>query len=215
MIERRETVAERIVPAWLRRRKGPPDRRDPYARLEQDVSGNSREQAREVSIFIRNPDGEALRNITNKLSDERNLKDHHLKHYHMSTPQFKKGATHLDIPGRVCDLYHHALKTCPFCNSTKPRPGRSRVRGLRAEEFGELIFVDHVSTIIGDKTYGFHIVLDGYTSYLKAYPCESTSPSAVISKLHEWMDTLQMNPKATCADMAFHHPHDTQTFHRM
>ena len=35
----------------------------------------------------------------NKLSDERNLRDFHLKHYHMSAAQFKKKTTHLDIPG--------------------------------------------------------------------------------------------------------------------
>ena len=29
------------------------------------------------------------------------------------------------------------------------------------------------------------------------------------------MDTFQMNPKAICADMAFHHPHDLQAFYRM
>ena len=29
------------------------------------------------------------------------------------------------------------------------------------------------------------------------------------------MDTFQMNPKAMCADMAFHQPHDMQAFHRM
>ena len=29
------------------------------------------------------------------------------------------------------------------------------------------------------------------------------------------MDTFQMNPKAICADMAFHHPHDMETFYRM
>ena len=29
------------------------------------------------------------------------------------------------------------------------------------------------------------------------------------------MDTFQMNPKAICADMAFHHPHDMQAFYRM
>ena len=106
-------------------------------------------------------------------------------------------------------------KTCPFCNSTKPRPDRSRVTGLRAEEFGDLVFSDHGSTKIGDKTFGFLIVLDGATSHLTAYPCKSTFPSEVISKLHEWMDTFKMNPKAICADMAFHHPHDMQAFHRM
>ena len=112
-------------------------------------------------------------------------RDLHLKHYHMFTAQFKKRTTHLDIPGKVYDLYQHVVKTCTFCKSTKPRPDRSRVSGLRAEEFGDLIFLDRGSTKIGDKTFGFRIVLDGATSHLAAYPCKSTAPSEVISKLHE------------------------------
>ena len=114
----------------------------------------------------------------------------------MTTAEFKKRTTHLDIPGKVYDLCQYVVKTCPICNSTQPRPHRSRVSGLRAEEFGDLIFLDHGSTKIGDKTFGFLIVLDGCTSHLTAYSCKSTSPSEVISKLHEWMDTFQMNPKA-------------------
>ena len=54
----------------------------------------------------------------------------------------------------------------------------------------------------------------GATTNFKAYPCKTTSPSEVISKLHEWIDT-QMNPKAICADMAFHHPHDMRAFYQM
>ena len=138
--------------------------------------GNSRERSEEVSILAKNPDGEALRSIINKLSVERNLRDLDQKLHHMSTAQFKKRTTHLDIPGRVYDLCQHVVKTCPFCNSTKPRPDRSRVSGLRAEEFGELIFLHRGSTKIGDKTFGFPIVLDGVTSHLTAYPCENTSP---------------------------------------
>ena len=153
---------------------------DPSATLEQDVSGSSRERSEDVSSLDKNSDGEALQKITNKLSDVRNFK--------------------------VYDLYQHVVKTCPFCNSSKPRPDRSRVSGLRAEELGDLIFLDHGSTKIGDQTSGFLIVLDGATSHLTAHPCKSTSPSEVISKLHEWMDTFQVNPKAICADMAFHHP---------
>ena len=38
-------------------------------------------------------------------------------------------------------------------------------------------------------------VLDGATSHLTAYPCKSTSPSEVITKLHEWMDTLSDEPE--------------------
>ena len=110
----------------------------------------------------------------------------HLKHHHMSTAQFKKRTTHLFIPGRVYDFYQHVVKDIPICNSTKPRPDRTRVSGLRAEEFGDLIILDHGSTKIGAKTFGFLIILDGATSHLTAYPCKSTSPSEVISELHEW-----------------------------
>ena len=39
--------------------------------------------------------------------------------------------------------------------------------------------------------------------------------SEVISKLREWMDTFQMNPRAICAEKAVHHPHDMQAFYRM
>ena len=119
------------------------------------MSGNSRERSEEVTILGRNLDGEALQYIINKLSGVRNLKDLHLKHNHMSSAQFKKRTTHLDIPGKVHDLYQHVVKTSPFCNSTKPRPDRPRVSGSRAEEFGDLIFLDHGSTNIGDKTFGF------------------------------------------------------------
>ena len=73
--EKRDSAAERSIPTSLRRRKGLPVWRDPSAPLEQDVSGNSRERPQEVSILGRNPDGEALRNIINNLSDERNLRD--------------------------------------------------------------------------------------------------------------------------------------------
>ena len=65
------------------------------------------------------------------------------------------------------------------------------------------------------KPLRFLIVLDGATSHLTKDTCTSTSPSEVTTKLHEWMDTFQMNPKAICADMAFHQLHDMQAFCRM
>ena len=170
-------------------------KRDPSAALEQDASVTSRERSADVSCLGKNSDGQALQNIINKLSDVRNLKDLDLKHYHVSSAQFKKGTTHLNILGKVYDLYQHVVKTCPFCNSTKSRPDRPRVSGLRTEEFGDVIFVDHGSTKIGDQTFGFLIVLYGATAHLTAYPCKSTSPSELISKLHEWKDTFQMNPR--------------------
>ena len=78
--QKRESAAERRTPAQLLRRKGPPVWRDPTATLEQDVSENSRERSEEISICGKNPDGEALRNVINKLLDERNMRNLHLKY---------------------------------------------------------------------------------------------------------------------------------------
>ena len=179
--------------------------------LEQEVSRDSRERAEDSSILGRKAEGEALRNITSKLSEERNLRDIHLKHYHMSATQFKKRTTRLDIPGQI---------TCgedmPVLQFRKTETGRI----LRGRTSGRRIWRPHlfrpwVCAKIADKTFGFLVVLDEATSHLTAYPCKSTSPSEVIAKLHKWMDTFQINPKAICADMAFHHPHGMQASHRM
>ena len=175
--DKRESAAARRFPTQLRISKGCRAWQEPSAKLEQEVSGNSRERSEDISGLGKNSDGEALQKIINKLLDVRNFKDLHLKHYHMSAAQFKKRTTHLDIPGKVHDLYQRVVKTCPLCNSTKQRPDRSHVSGLRAEEFGDLIFLDHGSTKIEDQTFGFLIVLDGASCHLTAYQCKSTFAS--------------------------------------
>ena len=87
---------------------------------------DSRERAEDTSILGRKAESEAPRNIMRKLSEKRNLRDLHLKHYHTSTAPVKKRTTHLDIPRKFYDLYQHVVTTCHFCNSLKPRPERSR-----------------------------------------------------------------------------------------
>ena len=62
-------------------------------------------RSEDVSSVGRNSCGEAHQRIINKLWDVHNLKDLHLKHHHMSSAQFKKRTTHLDIHGKVCDIY--------------------------------------------------------------------------------------------------------------
>ena len=54
------------------------------------------------------------------------------------------------------------------------------------------------------KTFGILIILDGSTSHLT--PIHAKATSEVSAKIHEWMDTFHMNPKAICVDMDFHHP---------
>ena len=92
-------VAERLVPsrplrspeaAQRQKKQGPPVWQDPATLLEQQVSGDSREREEQTSILGKKSEGEALRNIINKVSDERNMKDLHLKNYHISTPQLKE-----------------------------------------------------------------------------------------------------------------------------
>ena len=73
--------------------KGPTVWQDPAATLEHEVPEDSRERAEDTSIWGRNAEGEALRSIISKLSEERNLRDLHLKHY--------KRTTRLKIPGKI------------------------------------------------------------------------------------------------------------------
>ena len=47
---------------------------DPTATQEQEVSRDSRERAEDTSILGTKTEGEALRNIMNKLSEERNYR---------------------------------------------------------------------------------------------------------------------------------------------
>ena len=133
----------------------------------------------------------------------------------MSTTQFKKSTTHLDFIGRIYVFYQHVVKTCPFCNSIKSRLERSRVSGLRAKEFGDLIFFNHGSAKMETKSSDVWLFSDGVTSHLTVNPCKSTSTSEVIAKLHECMDTFQMNPKTICVDMTLLNPRDMQTLYRM
>ena len=58
-----------------RQNNQPPVWQDLIAILEQQVSKDSREREEETSILGKKSEGEALRNIINKLSEERNLRD--------------------------------------------------------------------------------------------------------------------------------------------
>ena len=63
-----------------------------------------------------------------------------------------------------------------------PTASLEQKEGARARE-------QRIPRFLGRKSRG------EATSHLTAYPCKSTSPSAVIAELHEWMGTFQMNPK--------------------
>ena len=149
------------------KKKGFPVWRGPSATLEQDVSGNSCVRSEEVFIFGRNSEGEALQNIINKLSDVRNLMDLHLKHYHMSTAQFKKRTTHMDIIGKfprlltACGEDMSILQFDEVETRQITREWTKSRRFWRAHLLGPWFYKN-----LETKTFGFLIVLDGATSPL-------------------------------------------------
>jgi hypothetical protein len=85
----------------------------------------------------------ALKRIHDKLNNENELYKLHLKHYHMKLDQFKKRTSHLKLPKEIYDLFEKVVKKCDTCSRLKDKPCRSKISGLRAETFGDLIFVDH------------------------------------------------------------------------
>ena len=90
---------------------------DPAATLNMRYPRTRASEQEMPQFFGRKAEGEALRNIISKLSEERNLRDLHLKQYHMSTAQFKKRTTHWDIPGfcmtSISTWGKHALSAIP------------------------------------------------------------------------------------------------------
>ena len=80
---------------------------------KRGVKGLAR--AEETSNWDSKAEGGALRNIINKLSDERNSKDLHVKHYLTSTAQFKKRTTHWARfnETRAADIHTNQAGSCP------------------------------------------------------------------------------------------------------
>ena len=84
----------------------------------------------------------ALAKLHKRLSKEVELYKLHLKHYHMSVTQFRRRTNQLALPESVYEKYEHICKTCKVCSQYARPPARSRINGIRAESFGDIIVVD-------------------------------------------------------------------------
>ena len=78
--------------------------------------------------------------------------------------------------------------------------------GLRANNFGDLIFLDHGNVTYKGTVHYFLIILDAATSFLQAYHQASLAEEQTFENLREWMDVFQCSPRSACADMAFMTP---------
>ena len=72
------------------------------------------------------------------------------------------------MPEETYDKYEHICKTCKVCAENATPPARSRVSGIRAENFGDVLFVDYAEIRAqGNPNNALVLlILDGATNYL-------------------------------------------------
>ena len=105
-----------------------------------------------------------------KLNNDVELYKLHVKHYHMSSAQFRRRTSMLGLPGEIYDKYDRIVKGCRVCSTSVPTPPRARIAGLRASSFGDLIFVDHEEIKFGTKAYLALVIIDGAFCGLRLSP---------------------------------------------
>ncbi len=124
----------------------------------------------------------------------------------MTLNQFRRRTSQLQLPQAVYKKYEIVVKKCQTCMDQAPAPSRSRVTGLRAEHFGDLLFMDHCEVKINGKLAVFLILLDGATHLMVAKTQASKKEDQTQEQLRIWMDTWQCIPKSVCDDEAFFTP---------
>ena len=131
----------------------------------------------------------ALKRIHEKLDSPVELYKLHLKHYHMSTEQFRKRTSALKIPEDIYAKYDLIVKQCDTCQKEKKGPSRSKISGMRSEVFGDLTFVDHAEIPLDSKyKLMFLIIYDGATQLMTSFPCTTKSESETIDLLLDYFD---------------------------
>ena len=72
----------------------------------------------------------------------------HLKHYHMSVAQLRHRISSLRLPEDVHDIFKDVAQGCEHCIKKKRPLQRSKVTGLRADNFADIAFIDHADVKI-------------------------------------------------------------------
>ena len=121
------------------------------ARSKQDSEGQIEKlgaealEPRRVSVPL--PGGEvqamtpAYKKMLRRLEGSVALYKLHFKHYHMSPTQFRRRTSMLGLPDSVYQKYEDVCHKCRVCSTSIAPPPRARVSGIRASNFGDVIFV--------------------------------------------------------------------------
>jgi hypothetical protein len=91
----------------------------------------------------------------------------------MTPTQFRKRTSQLSLSDETYEKYEQVCKQCKICSSSVGAPSRSHVSGIRAENFGEILFVDHCEVKIKNVPLYVFIAIDGSTSLLWAQAQQS------------------------------------------
>ena len=144
--------------------------------------------------------------LRQRLSKRTELLKLHLKHYHMSSAQFRRRTSELYLPEGIYRLYENVVKECETCQKTKPAPPRSRLSGVRAKEFGDVVFMDRCEIKHVAKKHQLFLVLDGATSLLWGATQQEGTEPVTQDLFRERMHVHSCKPRWVVADVAFFTP---------
>ena len=88
----------------------------------------------------------------------------------MNLENFKRRTSALRLPKEIYDKYEKIVKACESCQRFHKAPERSRISGMRAQNFGSLIFVDHVDLSIDGRLYVVLVIVDAASNLIWAGP---------------------------------------------
>ena len=111
----------------------------------------------------------------------------------------------MNSTSQKASIYDAVAKDCEVRQKTKPAPPRARLSGVRATNFGDVVFMDHREIKHMTKKHRLYLVLDGATSPLWEQR-KMRAQSYRFRTCSEWMHIHSCKPKWVVADVAFFTP---------
>ena len=141
---------------------GVPRRREPQIEEEPEVKPEPKVEVKLEEKKEPSPKGTlslALQRIHDKLQSPTELLKLHLKHYHMTTEQFKRRTSALKLPKEIYDKFDQITKSCDTCSKAKIAPSRAKVSGIRSEVFGELSLIMEKFLSIHSRNFNSYLCM--------------------------------------------------------